>query len=279
MDGWVQHALNSLPRDAPREVELDIHDNVQQALANLQHNQPEHITRRLVDAAVEKALRPWRRQQEIRQAIQSAIDELPWDVRYRSEYAALKQRAWEAAVAAVGKLRTEASSGEMKAAASQAVQPVIREYQHQQACQRTAAWIYVSGASWSEQEEAKEAVREALAALPIGATQKQMEKAKQTALAPFQATVAEREEKEQRESEQRSKRRDAEWTAGQHLDHIERYLQQEYEFDGGYMEMWQDGQRLRAIIKPALVEELLEEDMDAEEIRERIEEMIDDELA
>jgi hypothetical protein len=206
------------------------------------------------------------------------MDELPWDVRYRAEHATLKQRAWQAAAAAIGKLQAEASIGEMKTAASQAVQPMIREYQHQQACQRTAAWVYVSGASWSEQEEAKEAVREALAALPIGATQKQLEKAKQCALAPFQATVAEREEKERLESEQQSKRRNAEWTAGLHLDHIARYLQQEYDFDGGYLEMWQEGQRLRAIIKPALVEELLEEDMDAEEIRARIEDLIEENL-
>ena len=43
MDGWVQHALNSLPRDVPREIELDVHENVQQALANLQASQPESI--------------------------------------------------------------------------------------------------------------------------------------------------------------------------------------------------------------------------------------------
>jgi excisionase family DNA binding protein len=278
MDGWVQHALNSLPYGVPREVEVDVHENVQQALTNLQVSQPEIITRRLVDAAMEKALRPWQRQHDIRRAIESGIDELPWDVRNRADYAALKQRAWGAAVAAVGKLHAEASSGEMKTAASQAVQPMIREYEHHQACQRIVAGVYVSGATWNEQEEAKEALREVLAALPIGATQKQLEKAKQMALAPFQAMVAERQEKERLESEQRSKRRNAQWKACLYLDHIERYLQEEYDFDDGYDEMWHEGQRLRAIIEPALAEELMKEDMDVDEIREYIEEMIEQNL-
>jgi hypothetical protein len=259
-------------------VELDVHENVQQALASLQASEPESITRRLVDAAMEKALRPWRRQEEIRCAIESAIRELPWDVRHRREFATLKQRAGKATVAAVGKLRAEASPDEMKAATSQAVQPIIREYGHLDVCQRMLSWVYISGASGEEHEQAKEAVREALATLPIGATQKQLEKAKQTALAPFEAAVAEREQKERLESEQRSKRRNAEWTASRYLDHIERYLQEAYEFDGGYSERWQEGQRLRAMIKPALVEELMGHDMDAEEIRERIEDLIEENI-
>ena len=53
-------------------------------------------------------MRPWRRQQDVRQAIESGMDELTWDVQYRAECAALKQRAWQAAV---GKLRAEAQGG------------------------------------------------------------------------------------------------------------------------------------------------------------------------
>ena len=68
----------------------------------------EVITQRLVDAAVHRALRPWTRKQEIERALQAGMNKLAWDVRYRSEYAPLKQRAWEAAVAAVGKVREEA---------------------------------------------------------------------------------------------------------------------------------------------------------------------------
>ena len=95
----------------------------------------------------------------------------------------MKQRAWNAAVAAVRNLREEASYQESETAAVQAVQPMIREYEHQQACQRIVGRVYIFGATREEAEAAKEAVREALAELPIGAAPKLLEAAAQTALA------------------------------------------------------------------------------------------------
>jgi excisionase family DNA binding protein len=271
LDEWLHYALNSLPYGAYRETELEIHGAVEAALTSLQPNQPRYIVQRLVDAAVGKALRPWKRQQEIKRAIESAMNKLAWEVRSRSEFAALKQRAWEAAVAAVAGIRAEAGYDEMETAAIQAVQPMVREYDHLQACQRVLSWVYVSGATSEEQEDAKGAIQNALAALPIGATQKQLDNAKQAALVPFEAAVAKREQAAKLEAEQQRKRRDAESKVSFQLDHVERYLQQEYEFDGGYFEMAGERDRLRPLIKAALVEELMRRDMSAEEIRRRIE--------
>lgn len=63
------------------------------------------------------------------------------------------------------------------------------------------------------------------------------------------------------------------------LNHIARYLEEEYEFDGGFSEMRREADRLRPLIRKALIEELLENsDMSGEEIRESIEEQIDDDL-
>jgi excisionase family DNA binding protein len=127
---WVnqrlQYALDSLPHDAPREVELDVHATVQQALAEIAPRQPATITTRLVTAAVEKALRPWRRKQEVDAAIETAMDKLDWDVRNGSSFAGLKQRAWDAAVGAIRKVREEASYVEMTAATIDAVRPMSR---------------------------------------------------------------------------------------------------------------------------------------------------------
>jgi hypothetical protein len=53
----------------------------------------------------------------------------------------LKQRAWDAAVAAVRQVREEASYKEMETAAVQAVQPIIREYEYQETCQRIVGRI------------------------------------------------------------------------------------------------------------------------------------------
>jgi hypothetical protein len=134
---WTQYALNSLPHDARREVEMEVHTLVQEALSVLQPSQPAAITQRLVDAAVHRALAPWTRRQEIERALKAGMNRLAWDVQFGSEYAPLKQRAWDAAVAAVRKVREEASYREMETAAVEAVQPMIREYDHQQACQRS----------------------------------------------------------------------------------------------------------------------------------------------
>jgi len=274
---WTQYALNSLPYGARREVEMEVHTMVQEALSGLRPSQPAAITRRLVDAAVHRALGPWARKQEIERALQAGMNRLAWDVRIGPEYAPLKQRAWDAAVAAVGKVREEASYDEMETAAVQAVQPMIREHEHQQACQRIVGRVYILDATREEEEAAKEAVRRALAALPICAAAKELEQAEETALAPYKAAVATRKEKARLESEKQARRRAVEWKVDLQLDHIARYLKQEYDFDGGYGEMSREADRLRPLIREALIDEVLENpDMSAEEIRESIEDQIDD---
>jgi excisionase family DNA binding protein len=279
MQEWMRYALNSLPYGARREVEGEVHAAVQETLSALQPDQPEVITRRLVDAAVHRALRQWNRKQEIERALQAGMYKLALDVRYRSEYAGLKQRAWEAAVAAVGKVRAEASYNEMETAAVQAVQPMIREYEHQKACERIVQRVYIAGATVAEEDAAKDAVREALAALPIGAAPRQLEKTEETALAQCKAAVAARKERSRLESEEQARRKAAEWKADMQLDHIARYLDEEYEFDGGDEEMRREADRLRPLIREALIEELVDNPgMTSEEIREAIEDFIEDEV-
>ena len=276
---WTQCALDSLPYDARQEVEMEVHTMVQEALSVLQPSQPEAITRRLVDAAVHRALKPWTRKQEIERALKGGMNSLAWDIQFGSEYKPLKQRAWDAAVAAVRKVRDEASYNEMETAAVQAVQPINREYEHQQACQRIVRRVYIFDVTREEEEAAKEAVRKALAALPIGAAATQLEKAEETALAPYKAAVAARKEKARLESEKEDQRRTVEWKVDLQLDHIERYLKQEYDFDGGYSEMRREADRLRPLIRKALIDELVEApDMSTEEIRESIEDHIDEGL-
>jgi excisionase family DNA binding protein len=274
---WTQHALDSLPSGARREVELEVHTTVQKALSGLQPSQPEAMTRRLVEAAVHKALAPWTRKQEIERALKAAMNGLPWDVQSRAEYAALKQRAWDAAVAGVGKVREEASYNEMETAAVQAVQSMIREYEHQKNCQRIVGRVRIFDATREEQEAVTEAVRQALAALPIGAARKQLETAEETALVPYKAAVAIRKEKARLESEKQAQRRAAEWKADRQLDHVARFLEQEYEFDGGSSEIRREAERLRPLIREALIDELMKNpNMSDNEIRKSIEHQIED---
>src|ERR1035437_101578 len=277
MQQWTQYALNSLPYDARREVEMEVHTTVQEALSVLQPGQPEAITQRLVDAAVHRALGPWTRKQEMERALQAGMNKLSWNIRYGSEYAGLKQRAWDAAVAAVRQVREEASYHEMETAAVQAVQPIIRENEHQEACQRIVGRVYIYDATREEEEAAKEAVRKALAALPLGGAPKGLEKAEESARAPYKAAVAMRKEKARLESEKQAQRHAVAWQAELQLDHIARYLENEYAFDGGYAEMRREADRLRPLIREALIDELVKNPgMGADEIRESIEDQIED---
>ncbi len=276
MHKWKKYALDSVPYAARNEVELEVHAAVTSALSVLHASDPEAITKRLVDAAVRKALRPWQRKQDVQHALKSAMNRLPWDVQNKPEWAGLKKIAWDAAAEAVGKLHEEATHREMADVAEQAVQPVIRLFEHAQTCERIATWVYVLGATAEEAEAAKESVRKALLALPVGTASPELEKAKETALAPHKAAVAQRKETARLESEKQARRRAAECRVNGQLHHIERYLDQEYEFDGGYAELRAEANRLRLPIWKALIEEILKDPgMSDDAIRNQIERHID----
>ena len=120
---------------------------------------------------------------------------------------------------------------------------MIREYDHEQDCQRIVRHVQISDATREEEEAAKEAVRKALAALPIGASTKELEKAREAAVTPYKAVVAQRKEKSRLELEKQTKRRAAEWKADLHLDHIARYLANEFDLDP--WELSREAERLR----------------------------------
>lgn len=81
------------------------------------------------------------------------------------------------------------------------------------------------------------------------------------------------------ESEKQAQRRAVEWKADFQLDHIARYLEKEYEFDGGYAERHREADRLRPLIREGLIDELLEHpDMSYDEIQESIEDQVDERI-
>ena len=62
-----------------------------------------------------------------------------------------------------------------------------------------------------------------------------------------------------------------------HIDHIKTYLKEEFEFDGGYLELSRETNRLREPVCKRLVEELTENpDMRPVEIREYIEGLMEE---
>jgi hypothetical protein len=338
---WLEYALNSIPSDAPRSVRLDLHECVERVLQRLDPMQPDSTVLRLVDAAVDQALTPWRTAKQISGAIKNACEDytVPYDMRRDSAWEA---RMYQAASTAVGRLRGGASLAEVETAASHASALLVREFEQGKACAEIVRnlWARLPEANSDEREQGKEAVQEALAKLPIGASKRDIEKARDGALEPICKAIAARQDRQTRDSllgwigikykfvrlsheqqqkarkeigealnrlppgtpkaaleqaidnvierhsrihddeeAEKKKRRDAEYKASQYLNHIETYLQEEYEFDGGYFEMRKEVDRLREPIRQALVNELLEDSkMDAEDIRGRIEELVDDDL-
>jgi hypothetical protein len=135
-DAWVSWGLNALPKDAPRETELNVAQAVEETLAKLGPEQPPSTTRSLVHAAIDKALRPWQRRKGIEQAVQSARKELPVVVRTLSDYfepTEWEVRAMQAAREAIAELPADASYEEMRAAAVQAGKQIATHYEGEQA--------------------------------------------------------------------------------------------------------------------------------------------------
>ena len=127
---YVGSALNGLPQDAPL---LDVRAAVEEALANLTPDQPETVVRPIALAAVLKALKPWKHQKEIQQAIQEARKELPALAQGFFEPSEWELRAMQAAREAIAKLPADASLAEIRAAAVQVGKQVATEYEAEQA--------------------------------------------------------------------------------------------------------------------------------------------------
>ena len=276
--------------------------------------------------------------------------DLPWDMRYDPVW---KARMYQAAGAAVGRLRNGATLNEVKIAASEGVATVVQEFEHQGACKQMveSVWTKLSGDTVEEREHAKVVVRKALAQLPVGTSKAKMERTCENALEPIRAGIAAREDQATRdrilrwidsrpkvralsretqekvleearaafnklpegtaratldkaidaivdryysvheqqenkkkeaarqEAERQQKRREAESKANIYIGHLQKYLEQEYEFGGGYSELRREAERLREPVRTRLIARLLERPtMDAVEIRRYIERLTDEDF-
>ena len=137
VDAWMQFALQSIPQDAPQDVALDVRQAVEETLEDLEQTQPQSVVQRLVLAAVERGLKPWRRRQEIERALREARKQLPVLARsiipeMGAELTEWEARATQAARQAISCLPSDASFEEMRAAAVEAGRRIAADYQAQQ---------------------------------------------------------------------------------------------------------------------------------------------------
>jgi len=271
---WTDHALNLIPRDASQSFELDVHGAVADALATLDPGLPERIVDRMVRAAVDRALEPWKRGKEIEKIIQESVNSLPFAVRGLFKPTTWEIRAQAAAADVVAQIGDGSPLPKIREAVSAAVGRVAGEYEAacaQEAHRKIAESVLacrplLSELSTEEREDADRAAKEALEKLPIGATRSQMECARDRALAPYHV------------------RCDAIRLADRYLPHVGVYLEeladpQTGEWDlGHFFERRQLAEKLSRKLRPALIRKLAEERLDEEEGREFIEEWVDCEL-
>jgi excisionase family DNA binding protein len=185
---WIEYAVRSVPWGVPQEYKLDVHRAVKVTLEHLEPTNPATITSPVIDAAVARALAPWRNQERIAETIEETCKA------YRIFDSGCKARMRAAAASAIAQLREAASADEMLTAAQNAVAPLVRQYEHARVCEEVVrnVWVELPGGVTSEWEEGEEAVREALSDLPLSASRRELEKARTTALAPIRTAIAAR---------------------------------------------------------------------------------------
>jgi hypothetical protein len=264
---WLDFALKSLPSEVPHDLELDVHEVVADLLPRLDAQQPEQLTKRLIQAAIDKALQPWHKRKEIEKIIEEARKQLPALVRGWSDTPSeWEARAMRAAADAIAQLGDEVPLAEIRAVAVEAGNKVRAEYEawkagedHRKACEQMVQWIF-------DGNDAREAVRQALEKMPVGATRAKMESARDGALAPFRAATK------------------AAADADLYLLHVANHIEElgneetgDWEL-GNWFERRRLAEKLKGKLRPVLIQKLVEVPLDADEAHEFIEEWLDREL-
>ena len=114
-----------------------------------------------------------------------------------------------------------------------------------------------------DRENAAQAIAEAFAKLPEDTAQPELERVRQEVLDDSKEEIKERTEIEAQVQSS--------------LDHIDRYLKQEYEFRSVSARL-QDERELRETIQPKLIAQLQDDEMDDEDLKAFIEDLVDEEL-
>lgn len=272
LDRWLEFGLKSVPHDAPRETQLDVHQTVGETLAKLASDQPNNVVQRLVVAAVEKGLKPWRRKKEIEEATIEARNQLPYSARGQVAATDWDLKAMRAASQTIRDLGDRATSEEIRAAALQAGRQVAKEYEHRALCQTFAASVslrHTPGAI----EKAREAVKAALGRLPIGANCVEMSRVRDQVLAPFRAA-----------DDAAGVEAKAAANAEFYLVHVDSYLEKlaldsrRKSSVGDFFERRKLAQELKAEIRPILVEDFLEEPLGLNEAYKLVESLVDERI-
>ena len=264
-NSWLAYAINSVPYDARNEVEEEIHEQILAALEAVRLSEPCNVVQRVVDAAVARVLRPWKRRKEINRAIEDARNSLPWEMKGICTPTIWDIQARKAAATALEDVRPDASYDEIRAAARDAVKMVVGAFNAQQAShadlELRQSVIQRIALPRELTEEGKglaiKAITQAFAALPQGTSRNKLEEARDAALMPFHEAIALARAEQQAQLEAEA-RRSRERSRRQHLKQDTRNLP----YDMGNAERQQALEAVRQALD-ALPEGTPERDLEA----------------
>jgi excisionase family DNA binding protein len=133
----IRDMLRELPRDVPPELRLEVTEVIRPELPDLYQTYADHaedIVEATLRAAVEKTLRPWRRNKEAEKAAEEALNQLPLYAKASwGEVSEWELRAKAEALATIAALPETATFQQMIAAARAVGKRVAEEYEHNEA--------------------------------------------------------------------------------------------------------------------------------------------------
>jgi hypothetical protein len=198
---WVeqcaQFTLGGLRPDVPGTLRLALYNAIADRLAGMPRTQSDVLTQQLIDAEKDKILEPLERQRKVHRVVESVCGDLPIELRCGAQNQVKKNQAAQAARSAIEQLG-DVPEGQMKLAATAAVNPFVKDFEHERRCAQLPLEL-PWGLTSDERAEAREQVRAALSQLPASATLRELEVVRDNALTPFRFSLAKREHKECRE--------------------------------------------------------------------------------
>jgi len=202
-DDLLASTMRRLPGDCPPDAEESIASAARRILSEYSPDDPQSVVSRLLNAAAERELAPYRREKMIEQAVEKAVGQLPISVRGFNRPTVQQIEARRLARQAILSSGEATGQQEMEAIARHAVQPLVK------ACERAGNikaimdslnWWELGQATIEERQEAQKAVKEELEASPRTATKNELEDLKERALKPHVKALKRRIEEEQAEA-------------------------------------------------------------------------------
>src|SRR5450755_1187806 len=204
-----EFALHSIHPAVPAHMRLAALEAVRARLEPLATIPSPQVSAEIIDAVLEVELGPWIRLGDLTAVAVEVRQSLPWEFRDASD---VSTAAVEAAVAAMNDLLAEhihATTGDLRAVAAAPVQAVVAAFRHERRCQMLLEdrwWLRLPDGTAEEQAQAKTAVAKALREQLAIATERNLEAARDTALVPFHAAIAQARDEQQARAQAEARR-------------------------------------------------------------------------